>query len=119
MRPIREDQLEPSTINYELLPEHMRESARLYIERGIMPGSFMVAILRNDFTGAALVADPLNLMRLQDYAIWLNIRCPPDAWGDMVAIKKWSDNGGINGRRKEKRPKEKTKAVRGVDRKTG
>jgi hypothetical protein len=32
-------------IDYSTLPEHMQESMRRYIEKGIQPGSFLAAIL--------------------------------------------------------------------------
>ena len=36
-------------LNYGLLPEHMREGMRSYIEIGRKPGSFLIAVLANDF----------------------------------------------------------------------
>ncbi len=60
-----------STINYELLPEHMREGMRRYIEKGAEVGSFLMAVLSNDLMEAAGRADHINLERLADYAHFL------------------------------------------------
>ena len=42
---------------YLPLPPYMRASAKRYIESGVEPGSFMLAVLANDLTGAFLRAD--------------------------------------------------------------
>lgn len=36
-------------INYSILPEHMREGTRRYIEHGNRPGDFLYLVLSNDF----------------------------------------------------------------------
>lgn len=118
MKQVRQedDTLHPDTITYDVLPEHVREGAKLYVERGIKPGSFMKAILANDFAGALLHADSVNSNRLHLFATWLNRRCPPEAWGSYEAVSKWLRAGGIHGRKNKKEEAEQSSAmVRGEE----
>lgn len=66
---------------YDGLPPHMREGARLYVEHGIEPGSFLRAILENNFVDAVAKADCYNELALKDWARWLYWELPSNAWG--------------------------------------
>jgi len=76
-------------INYDALPEHMRDGAKLYIERGIEPGSFLAAVLANDLVGAASRADHININALKAWAMWLYSDCPSQAWGSREKVAAW------------------------------
>ena len=67
--------------NYELLPEHMRDGMKRYIERGIEGGSFMTAVLCNDLMGALGKADEINRDRLWDYGNFLYNEAPSSCHG--------------------------------------
>lgn len=90
-------------INYNMLPEHMREGARLYIEKGIEPGGFMTAVLENKFVQAFSRADDINLARMKDWASWLYNECPMQARGSERAVKEWLLIGGLEGQTSPKR----------------
>lgn len=76
--------------NYDLLPPHMREGAKNYIEHGIIPGTFLYRILCNDFVHAAAHADYINKTYLLDYATWLYLDCPRGAWGSPEIVNNWA-----------------------------
>lgn len=82
-------------ISYELLPEHMRDGARRYIEDGIPPGDFMLAVLTNNFKEALLRADRVNLYCLTFWANWLTMECPWLAQGSEAAVRGWIEVGGL------------------------
>ena len=39
-------------LDYTELPEHLRGGLREYIERGRIPGGFLMAVIQNDLTNA-------------------------------------------------------------------
>jgi hypothetical protein len=84
-----------ASADVERLPEHMQRGARAYIEDGRMPGGFMYAVLRNDFTDAVGRADSTNAAALDDWAKWLYNDIPSSAWGDEETVKEWMADGGL------------------------
>jgi len=84
-------------IDYECLPDHMRDAARLYIERGIEPGSFLTAVLANDLLQAIGRADSINRTFLYKYHSFL-VTIPSIAKGSYESVKEWCDEGGLYGR---------------------
>jgi hypothetical protein len=86
------------TIEYDTLPGDARETARLYVERGLAPGGFMRAVLENNLVQAFGHADAHNLVRMYDYADWLYNDVPADAWGSAARVQAWIDKGGLVGR---------------------
>ena len=77
------------SINYTMLPEHTREGMRAYIETGRPVGSFLNAILKDDFVEAAWRADHINRVRLPDYAEFLETEAPADCWGSRAKVDAW------------------------------
>jgi hypothetical protein len=85
------------SVDYSMLPEHMQDGARRYIERGIEPGGFMLAVLENDLTGAAARADNVNRHCLLIWAEWLYNECPAPAWHSRKNVDAWIARGGTRG----------------------
>jgi hypothetical protein len=86
-----------SDIDYSELPEHMRDGMRRYLEKGIEPGGFLLAVLENDFMGAVTRADPVNLHRLLDYVHWLYHHAPPASYGNRQKVRDWIGMMGWHG----------------------
>ena len=82
-------------ISYDRLPAHTAESARLYIEHGCPPGSFLEAILRNQLVESYSRADETNLAAMFDIVMWLYNDCPMAARGENV--DDWIEHGGLFG----------------------
>jgi hypothetical protein len=76
-------------VDYQGLPEGLRDGAQRYVERGVMPGRFLAAVFRNDFTDAALYADMYNQRKLRDIAIWLTNEPPAGCWGSVNVVDGW------------------------------
>ena len=51
----------------KIIPAHMRDGAERYINDGIEPGGFMMAVLTNDFKGVMGRADDINKLHLQEW----------------------------------------------------
>jgi hypothetical protein len=84
-------------INYSGLPEHMRDTFRLYIEKGIPPGSFTKAVLSNDLMGAMRRADHINRARIFDTCAFLEVEAPIGCYGSPERVSDWIKRGGISG----------------------
>ncbi len=74
---------------YELLPEHLREGMRRWIEDGLRPGGFLRAVLENDFAQAAARADHLVSPVLPAIARWVYNEAPAPCWGSPEKMAEW------------------------------
>ncbi len=77
------------TTNYDMLPEHMRDAARRYVENGYAPGHFLTAVLENNLVEAAARADEENQRALFQWASWLYNHVPTPAWGSSEKVTEW------------------------------
>jgi len=84
------------TIRYHALPEHMQDGMRLYIERGVQPGSFLRAVLSNDLMGALGKADDVNINALPAYGSFLYNEAPSLCWGSPEVVSAWISRGGMS-----------------------
>ena len=83
-------------IDYRTIPTHMQDAARRYIEDGIMPGSFLEAVLANDLLGAITRADHINRALLSSYHDFL-VTIPMSAKGSYEAVHMWCKHNGMRG----------------------
>lgn len=84
--------------NYNLLPHHIRDGMQRYVEEGIPPGGFCIAVLSNDLKEAFARADDTNIERMHDIVMWLYNECPRSAQGSPEAVQEWIKSGGLKGR---------------------
>ncbi|GAG54001.1 unnamed protein product [marine sediment metagenome] len=78
-------------INYTLLPEHIKGGAQRWIENGITPGGFLVAVICNDLKESFGRADDINIHRMFDIVKFFYNEAPGSCWGSkerMIAWKK-------------------------------
>ena len=71
------------------IPDYMVDGIYNYVEHGIAPGDFLLAVLRNDLFGAVGSADRVNAKRLKEWAIFLNWCVPSKCWGSTESITNW------------------------------
>ena len=86
---------------WDTIPEHVHHGLRRYFEFGGRPGSFLEAVLSNDFGGAILRADALNIYNLRNFACFLHNDAPRGSCGSPEAYKSWVARGGLRGAAKE------------------
>lgn len=72
-----------------VIPAHMVESLRDYVERRYEPGGFLMAVLENDLKGACGRADMENLRALPAYAAYLVNEMPSVAQGSKERVQAW------------------------------
>jgi hypothetical protein len=68
-----------------------------YIEQGVAPGSFLSAILCNDFMAAAGRADDINQRALFAYCYFLYNEAPAGCHSSESNFKHWLEIGGLRG----------------------
>ena len=75
------------------LPEHMKQAARMWVERAEphprMLGSFMRAVLTNNLVDAFAHADRENREAMYEWAKWLYNDIPSPAWGSSEKLDAW------------------------------
>lgn len=76
----------------DLCPQDIRESLQRYIERGIMPGGFLTAVLENNLLQAITRADNENLKLLPNIVSYCWNEIPSTCWGSPERVDKWLDD---------------------------
>ena len=82
------------------LPERMRGGITRFLDNGVVPGSFLQAVLENDLVGAVGKADDENVTLLWHYVNMLYNAFPArglGCWGSPEAVQDWAAIGGLNG----------------------
>jgi len=64
---------------------------RLYVEQGVLPGSFLRAVISNNLVEAFAQADSTNILRLFDYANFLYNEVPSPCWGSEEKMLAWAE----------------------------
>lgn len=72
------------------VPEHLRAGLVRYFSDGILPGSFLQAVLSNDLAAAISRADPVALRGLETIVAFLANVAPARAWGSRAAVLAWT-----------------------------
>ena len=67
----------------------IKRSLKLYVENKIPPGSFLLAVLRNDLRKACGRADYINKGRIFEIVEYCYNEIPSDCWGSPEAVKNW------------------------------
>ena len=75
--------------NQFYIPERMIEGIRLYIERGVRPGSFLCAVIQNDLRESCGCADDENMANLPAYVAYFYNEAPSDCWGSFQKMQNW------------------------------
>lgn len=79
------------------VPAHMHGAVERYMINGINPGSFLYAVMANDFKGAVGRADDVNFRYLKEWANFVYWEVPCDAQGSHEKVQAWMARGGMNG----------------------
>lgn len=77
------------------LPRYMADGLYGYVQCGRSTGSFLQAILMNDFIGACMVADSNNKNLLWNWGMFLHETLPPKSYGSRSAYIMWTNTGGL------------------------
>lgn len=83
-------------MNYERLPEGLRAGMMNYIDNGVLPGSFLQAVLSNNLTESFARADDKNRVRMFEIVSFMYNEAPASCWGSKEKVRKWVDRRGLN-----------------------
>lgn len=83
--------------DWGLLPPHMVDPVRRYIEQGLHPGGFTEAVICNDLAGAFSRADSVNQDRLRNIVAFFWLYAPAECWGSKDKMVNWINKGGLHG----------------------
>lgn len=73
------------------IPERMMPGIRLYINKGIVPGSFLKAVICNDLREAVGCADDENLENLPAFVMYFYNEAPGSCWGSKEKMYAWAE----------------------------
>ena len=80
-----------------MIPEHMWGAITLWIEKGIPPGSFLTAVLKNDLMEAFQRADDTNTAFMRNWCAFLYSHAPSACKGSPEAFRAWAAHQGLEG----------------------
>jgi len=81
----------PNESDWQLIPEHIRESVKNYIEDGCPVGDFLQAVIRNELCEAVGRADSINRNRLYDIIYFFYNFAPGACWGSPEKMQAWME----------------------------
>jgi len=71
------------------IPDRMMPGIKRYLEQGIEPGDFLVAVICNNLHGAIGQADDENLANLPAFVGYFYNETPRGCWGSQEIMEKW------------------------------
>ena len=77
------------TINYGLLPAHIRYSMKRYIEDGVRPGDFLTAVICDKLVDSFVKADDVNIACMFEIAGFMYNEAPSVCRGSKEKLEAW------------------------------
>lgn len=71
------------------IPDRMLDGIYRYIQHGILPGSFLTAVLNNNLADAVAHADDENMANLPAYVAYFYNETPSLCWGSAERVRNW------------------------------
>lgn len=72
---------------YYPMREDMYGSLERYLNHGIKPGSFLMAVLQNDLAGACGRADNCNIRNIPNIVGYIYNHLPGSSWGSAEKVQ--------------------------------
>lgn len=79
--------LEPD--KYYPISDYIYGALERYLNNGIMPGSFMTAVLENNLMEAFGRADSFNTENMKNIVGYVYNHIPGNAWGSKERVNEW------------------------------
>ena len=87
-------------MDYSKVPvSYMAGGVQRYIEQGVPPGSFLLALFSNDLKEAFRCADENNTAAMRDWVVFMVNEMPSDSQGSPSRVAEWIQAGGLIGLR--------------------
>ena len=84
-------------LSYDKLPEQFRGMAERYLRKGIPPGHFLEAVIKNDLLESLNRADKEAKANLHGIVLWFYWEAPGDSWGNKKAFDAMIAGKGYEG----------------------
>jgi hypothetical protein len=84
-------------VDWGNIPDHLRYSIRAYVERGRVPGAFLVACLANDGYEMVMRVPTPELGTLIAIVQFCHRYLPPECFGSPEKVADWEELGGLTG----------------------
>ena len=84
-----------------MVPENIKSSIDLYVQKGIPAGSCTEAILSNDLFDAFGRADEWTTAAMKQIVQYIYMECPSGCHGSREIYRNWIARGGLEGIQKE------------------
>ena len=81
-----------STTYGDVIPFSTAASLDRYVNHGIRPGSFLLAVLHNNLVGACINADPQNAAALRYIVMFMYHEAPSSCWGSPATVDAWVES---------------------------
>lgn len=81
------------------VPPHLQDGLRRYIERGIPPGHFLMAVLEHDLFESMARADEASRAGLFELVSYIYNHAPMGCHGDRRRVEAWIEQGGFVGQK--------------------
>lgn len=88
---LSEDGVNAMHEQHTFVPEHTRGSIIRFIEFGIEPGSFLLAVINNDLKNAFGQADIENTYHIRTIVSWFYNYAPSNCWGYNSSFEHWRE----------------------------
>ena len=75
----------------------LRDGLRLYLEKGVVAGGALMAVLEGDLWGAEARLDANNWKHLGELMRWLNTNPPAICYGSKEKVATWISHRGAEG----------------------
>lgn len=76
-------------VDYSLLPGHLQDGMRRYVEHGVPPGGFLTAVLENDLMEAFKRADSSSQRGMLNIILFMYNEMPMGIYGSPELVKAW------------------------------
>jgi hypothetical protein len=80
-----------SVIDYSKIPQRTMDSIEAWIGHGLVPGSFLQAVLSNHLAESFARADEENRAALYEIVAWLVNCAPHGCFGSSLAVANWAN----------------------------
>lgn len=71
------------------IPTHIRDGIKMWIEKAVPSGSFVMSVASNDLSGAIGRADHVNKQYLPTIVSWFYNYAPTGCWGSQEKVDQW------------------------------
>lgn len=83
-----------------MVPSHLRDGLRRYVEEGVRTGDGLASVLRNaPVLEVTRRLDEYSLRELGGLAQFLTHYVPAGCWGSERTVDAWIERGGLQGRK--------------------